>query len=148
MILQNITENKANNDIRLSNFKIVEYIGLTMNNQQPLLVGASCILSVFLTSLFAENAIAGNAPSGYTRFVLSTNSENFIYVRGDDYLVPCISRNPNECPASGLNYGGKILKVKAGVVKTTKGNFFFCHENLIPHGAQGKCTAAGFESKK
>ena len=119
-----------------------------MNIQSPLLVSTSCILSVFLSTLSAENAIAGNAPSGYTRYVLSINSENFIFVRGDDYLVPCISRNPNECPASGFDYGGKIFKVKTGVVKTTKGSFFFCDENLIPHGAQGKCTAAGFERRK
>lgn len=106
------------------------------------------IIAIALPAISPQQASAEKIPLGYTTFVSSTQSENIIFVRGDDYLVPCFSRNPKECPASGLDYGGKIVKIKPGVVKVKEGNFYFCAGDTIPKGAQGRCAAGGFVRNK
>ena len=89
-------------------------------------------------------ARAGEQPAGYTMYFQSTQSENLIYVRGDDYLVPCMSRNPSDCPASGYDYGGKVRPIGHGVVKLANFNEYFCATWLAPQNVNGKCTSKGF----
>jgi len=114
---------------------------------ETLLLGSSAyIFSILLPTIFSQLVYAGNIPSGFITYINSSQSENFIFVRGDDYLVPCISRNPNECPSSGIDYGGKITIIKPGVVRA--GGFYFCAEHIIPKGVSGKCTATGFVRNK